>query len=97
MRDYAKIAPQFWMGQTGKQIKKRGTRAQLIALHFISNPHSNMLGMYYLPIIFIAHETGIPFKNDILVLSSVILTTITLQNARINFFCSLFKLFCRTY
>ncbi len=60
MRDYAKIAPQFWIGPTGKQIKKLGMSAQLIALYLISNPHSNMLGIYYLPCVFIAHEVGTP-------------------------------------
>jgi hypothetical protein len=45
MRDYAKIAPQFWIGSTGKA------------------PHANMLGIYYLPPIFIAHEIGIPLKG----------------------------------
>jgi hypothetical protein len=45
MRDYAKIAPQFWIGSTGKA------------------PHANMLDIYYLPPIFIAHETGIPFEG----------------------------------
>ena len=51
MRDYAKIVPQFWIGSTGKQIKKLGMEApQLIALYLISNPHANMLGIYYLPV-----------------------------------------------
>jgi hypothetical protein len=63
MRDYAKIAPQFWIGPTGKAIKQLGIEAQLVALHLITNPHANMLGIYYLPAIFIAHETGIPFEE----------------------------------
>jgi hypothetical protein len=63
MRDYAKITPQFWIGPTGKAIKQLGIEAQLVALYLITNPHANMLGIYYLPAIFIAHETGIPFEG----------------------------------
>jgi hypothetical protein len=63
MRDYAKITPQFWIGPTGKAIKQLGIEAQLVALYLITNPHTNMLGIYYLPAIFIAHETGIPFEE----------------------------------
>ncbi len=63
MREYAKIAPQFWIGQTGKVIKQLGIEAQLITLYLITNPHANMLGIYYLPSNFIAHETGIPLEG----------------------------------
>jgi hypothetical protein len=63
MREYAKIAPQFWIGQTGKLIKQLGIEAQLVALYLITNPHTNMLGIYYLPCPFIAHETGIPLEE----------------------------------
>src|SRR5262245_51991315 len=63
MRDYAKIAPQFWIGSTGKQIRQLGTRAQLVALYLITNPHANMIGIYYLPIVFISHEIGIPLEG----------------------------------
>lgn len=59
MRDYSKVLPKFWIGETGKKIKAAGQETQLTALYLITSPHSNMVGIYYLPITFIAHETGI--------------------------------------
>ena len=58
MREYGKIAPTFWTGHTGRQIKKMGAQAQVIALYLLTSPHANMLGLYYLPLPYIAHETG---------------------------------------
>lgn len=63
MRDYAKVSPQFWIGETGREIKKLGLEAQLIALYLITNPHANMLGIYYLPLTLIAHETGLTLEG----------------------------------
>jgi hypothetical protein len=58
MRDYATVTPKFWIGDTGKAL--RGNRnAQILALYLMTCPHSNMLGVYYLPLPTIAHETGI--------------------------------------
>lgn len=59
MRDYGKVSPQFWVGRTGKAIKARGIECQLVALYLLTNPHTNMLGLYYLPTVYIAHETGL--------------------------------------
>jgi hypothetical protein len=63
LRDYAKVAPQFWIGRTGKALRKAGPEAQIVALYLMTNPHANMLGMYYLPMISIVHETGLPEKG----------------------------------
>ena len=60
MRDYAKISPRFWVGPTGKEIRKMGQTAQVVALYLLSGPHANLLGLYYLPIFYIAGDTGIP-------------------------------------
>jgi hypothetical protein len=59
VRDYSKVAPTFWTGETGRKIRACGTEALLVALHVMTCPHANMYGLYYLPIPFIAHETGI--------------------------------------
>lgn len=62
MRDYAKISPQFWLGKTGRCL--RGSpEAQLVALYLLSCPHANMIGVFHCPIIYIAHETGLPFEG----------------------------------
>jgi len=58
MRDYARISPQFWTGETGKAIKVLGSECQVVALYLLTSPHSNMIGLYYLPIQYICHETG---------------------------------------
>lgn len=59
MRDYGKVAPQFWIGETGRQIRTLGPLAQVTALYLITSPHSNWLGLYYLPIPLLSHEIGI--------------------------------------
>ena len=59
MRDYAKVSPQFWIGSTGKRIRAAGIEAQVVAMYLVSSPHANMLGLYYLPIPYICHETGL--------------------------------------
>lgn len=58
MREYAKLAPPFWIGATGKQLRG-DPDAQVMALYLISSPHSNMLGLYYLPMTYLCHETGL--------------------------------------
>lgn len=63
MRDYGKVSPKFWIGPTGKALRKHGLEAQLVALYLLTSPHANMLGLYYLPKAFIAHETGLGFEG----------------------------------
>lgn len=62
MREYSKITPQFWLGSTGKKLRGH-IEAQVVASYLLTSPHANMLGLYYLPKMFIAHETGIPFEG----------------------------------
>lgn len=59
MRRYAKIIPQFWIGDTGRKLRDAGQDALLVALYLLTNPHANMLGLYYIPTSLIAHETGL--------------------------------------
>ena len=59
MRDYAKVMPTFWTGETGKAIRRRGPEGVICALYLMSSPASNMLGLYYQPILYMAHETGL--------------------------------------
>ena len=63
MREYGKVAPQFWIGTTGKEIRALGRDAQVIALYLLTCPSSNMLGLYYLPLPTLCHEIGSPFKG----------------------------------
>lgn len=63
MRDYGKISPQFWIGSTGKTLRASGPEAMIVAMYLITNPQANMLGLYYLPLISIAHETGLGMEG----------------------------------
>ena len=58
-RLFAKVLPQFWTGETGREIRARGKNCQLMALFLFSAPHANALGVYYLPL---AHMTEIALK-----------------------------------
>lgn len=59
MRDYAKVAPTYWTGETGKKIRMLGRDAQVVALYLITGPGSNWIGLYYLPLPTLCHEVGI--------------------------------------
>ena len=59
MREFAKISPQIWISEHGRKIKRMGIEAQLVSIYLLTNPHANMIGIYYLPIAFIAHEVGL--------------------------------------
>ncbi|HYE21444.1 MAG TPA: hypothetical protein VEA69_23555 [Tepidisphaeraceae bacterium] len=57
MRDYGKIIPAFWTGETGKSLRAcRDT--QVVALYLCTSPHANMIGLYYLPVPYLCHEVG---------------------------------------
>ena len=58
MRDYAKISPLFWIGDTGRRLREDGP-AQRLALYLLSCPAANMIGLYYLPLSTMAEETGL--------------------------------------
>lgn len=63
MREYARVAPQFWTGDTGKQLRKLGAEAQVLAGYLMTGPAANMIGLYYVSIPSIAHDTGLSVKR----------------------------------
>src|SRR5690625_3120250 len=63
MRDYGKVAPQFWTGSTGKELRAHGHEAVIVGLYLMTSPHANMIGLYYLPVLYIAHETGLGLEG----------------------------------
>lgn len=71
MRDYGTVSPQFWIGSTGKALRGNA-HAQLLALYLMTNPHSNMIGVYHCPLLYMAHETGLPFEGASKALQSLI-------------------------
>jgi hypothetical protein len=62
LRGYGAISPQFWTGKTGKQLRN-SKDARILATHLITGSNANMLGLYYLPIPLIIHETGLTAKE----------------------------------
>lgn len=62
-RTYARVAPAFWVGDTGRELRRLGRDAQLVALYLITGPSANMIGLYYLPLCLVAHDTGIPLEG----------------------------------
>lgn len=66
MRTYSMIFSTFWTGRTGREIKKMGPEAQILALYLLTSPSamSNMgIGIYYLPIDYMVHDIGAPSKG----------------------------------
>lgn len=59
MRDYGKVSPNFWIGDTGRRIRDAGRDCQVVALYLLTCPSSNMIGLYYLPLATLQHETGL--------------------------------------
>jgi hypothetical protein len=59
VRDYSKVVPTFWTGDTGKALRKRGPDAMMAAVYLLTSPNSNMLGLFYQPLLYMAHETGL--------------------------------------
>lgn len=57
MRDYSKVTSAFWTGATGRALRG-DPQAQLLALYLLTSPHANMIGVYYCPIAYMAHEIG---------------------------------------
>jgi hypothetical protein len=62
MRDYGVVSPKFWTGETGKLLRKE-PQAQLLAMYLMTSPHSNMLGVYYCPVMYMAHESGLDLEG----------------------------------
>ena len=63
MRDYGKVSPHFWIGRTGKELRQAGSESQLVALYLLTSPHANMIGLYYMPLTFLSHETGLTIEG----------------------------------
>jgi hypothetical protein len=56
---YGVIFPEFWTGNTGRQLREHGKDAQLLGLYLATNRHANMLGLYRLMSDDVQYETGL--------------------------------------
>lgn len=62
MRDYAKVSPLFWTRGSGKRLRGDAD-GQVLALYLVTCPAANMIGIYYVPLVAIAHETGLGIER----------------------------------
>lgn len=58
MREYGKVSPSFWTGETGKAIKRKGKDAVIVALYLMTAPLSNWLGLYNQPFHYMVGDLG---------------------------------------
>lgn len=56
MRKFASIPPRVW--QTDLKAIRGNLEAIAVHYHLTTSRHANMLGLYYVPIAYIAHEVG---------------------------------------
>lgn len=59
MREYSVVTPGFWNGGTGRRIRAAGVAARVAAMYLLTGSQANALGLYYMPLAFMAHETGL--------------------------------------
>ncbi|OOV83846.1 hypothetical protein [Acinetobacter sp. ANC 5600] len=62
MREYGKVSPHFWTGSTGKQLRQY-PESLVVSMYLMTSPHANMLGLYYMPLLYVAHETGLGMEG----------------------------------
>lgn len=58
MREYSSFHASFWTGETGKKLHGDAD-AQVLAAYLFTNRHANLLGLYFLPLAYASHETGL--------------------------------------
>lgn len=63
MREYGRVAPTFWTGETGKALQSHSQEAVIMGAYLMTCAHSNMLGLYWLPIEYASLETGLGFEG----------------------------------
>lgn len=63
MRKFVMLSPNFWIGQTGRDLRRAGPEAQLVALYLMSNPLANFTGLYRLPMNYIANDLGLSIET----------------------------------
>lgn len=59
MRDYGMVSPRFWIGETGRKLRKCPD-AQRIAMYLLTAPMADMTGVFYCPVATILNDVGAP-------------------------------------
>lgn len=63
MSEFSKIFRDFWIMPLGKKIRNCELEGKALAFYLMTSPHTNMTGIYYLPLPLAAHETGVPLEG----------------------------------
>ncbi|MDM8227737.1 hypothetical protein [Parasutterella secunda] len=58
MREYGVVSPMFWVGETGRALRKN-PNAQRVAIYLMTAPSSEMTGVFYCPLSSILNDVGI--------------------------------------
>lgn len=62
MRDFGQVRPDFWIGDTGRKLRKH-RNARLIATYLMTGPEATMSGLYRLTLPALAHEMGMTVRS----------------------------------
>ena len=62
MRDYSVVQTKLYTGRTMKALRG-DPLAQLLMLYLITSPHSTMIGVFHLPVSYIAEDLGSPLEG----------------------------------
>jgi uncharacterized phage protein (TIGR02220 family) len=71
MREFAKVSPQIWTSELGRKIKNLGMEGRVVSMYLLTNPSAHMIGVYYIPVVLIAHEAGLSIKETIKVIDDL--------------------------
>ncbi len=63
MKHFSKLYSDFWINYDNSEVVSLGMDAQLMALYLQGNSHHNMLGVYYLPLLYIASDLKLPVEQ----------------------------------
>ncbi len=63
MRRYSTLSVNYWSSQTGRRIQQTEPAMHGLVFYLLSNPHSNMLGVYRLPKMYMAYDTGFSLED----------------------------------
>jgi hypothetical protein len=71
-RAFATIEPTLWTSETGREWRRLGSQHQVLGIYLFTNPHANAFGLYYLPLVLMVEETGIPRASVLKILEAFV-------------------------
>ena len=63
MKSFSKLYSDFWINYDNAELMGAGVDAQLVALYLQGNHHHNILGAYYLPLLYMASDLKLPIEQ----------------------------------